>query len=194
LDVQAGRRLVEEQDARRVHEGQREVEPALHATRVRPHLAIGGLRQADPLEQFLSSPLALRARKALQRRLELEMLAPGQQRVESGLLERRADRRAHLGALPDHVEAGHRRSTRRRGQERDQHVHRCRLAGAVRAEEAVDLAGSDVEVDPVDGPRPLLEDADKPARFDSMTFVHGRYASSIVELVKYLSRQLSSVP
>ncbi len=42
-------------------------------------------------------------------------------------------------------------------QQRGQHPHRGRLAGAVRAQEAVDLAVGDLEVHPVDGLDPALE-------------------------------------
>ena len=49
----------------------------------------------------------------------------------------------------------------RRRQQRRQHQHRRRLAGAVRPEEAVDLARLDAEVDPVDRARALLELADE---------------------------------
>ena len=43
LDVEPGRRLVEEEDPRPVHEREREVEPALHPARVAADLAIGRL-------------------------------------------------------------------------------------------------------------------------------------------------------
>ena len=71
------------------------------------------------------------------------MVAAREQRVERGLLQRRADHRAHLRALLDDVEAADARGARRRWQQRRQHQHRRRLAGAVRPEKPVDLAGSD---------------------------------------------------
>ena len=62
-----------------------------------------------PTRSSSSSPraLALLARHAVERRLQTQVLAARQQRVERGLLERGADRRAHLRALLDDVEAGH---------------------------------------------------------------------------------------
>src|SRR5258707_15865205 len=42
LRVEPGRRLVEEEDRRVVDQGEREVEPALHAARVRAHLPVAG--------------------------------------------------------------------------------------------------------------------------------------------------------
>ncbi len=90
----------------RVDEGEREVEPALHPAGV----AACTLRSAAcerPTRSSSASPRAARsaAREPLERRLQLQMLATREQRVEGGLLERGADRRAHLRALVDDVEA-----------------------------------------------------------------------------------------
>ena len=172
LDVEAGRRLVEEEDLRRVDEGEREVEPPLHPAGVAADLAVGRLREADALEQELAAPGALGPRDALQRRLQAQVLAAGEQRVERRLLERGADRGPHLRALADDVVAGHGRRAGRRREEGREHVHRRRLAGAVGAEESVDLAGVHDEVDPVHGARALLELAHEPARDDSMLVGH----------------------
>ena len=49
LRVEHGRRLVEEEDPRPVHERERQVEPALHPARVAADLAVGRLAQADAL-------------------------------------------------------------------------------------------------------------------------------------------------
>ena len=108
----------------------------------------------------------------MQRALELEVLPAGEQVVERGLLQRGADGGPHLGALLDDVEAGHARSARGGGQERRQHVHRRRLAGAVRPEEAVDLTGLDAKVDPVDRADVALERADEPLGLDSVRLRH----------------------
>ena len=89
------------------------------------------------------------------------MLAAGEDRVERRLLERGADRRAHLGALADDVVAADAGAAAGRGQQRRQHQHGGRLAGAVGAEEAVDLARRDGQVDPVDRSRSLPELADE---------------------------------
>src|SRR5262249_50493165 len=151
------RRLVEEEDARTVDQRECEVEPPLHAARVAAHLAIRGVREADALEQLVPARCALLPRQRLQARLKTEVLAAGEERVEGGLLEGCAARLAHLRSVLRDVEAGNTGGPRRWWQQRGQHQHRGRLAGAVRSEEAVDLAGRDVEVDPVDGARALLE-------------------------------------
>ena len=79
------------------------------------------------------------------------MLAAGEDRVQRRLLQRRADRRSHLRALADDVEAADRRPPARGRQQRCQHQNRRRLARPVGAEEAVDLARRDGEVDAVHG-------------------------------------------
>ena len=94
------------------------------------------------------------------------MLAAGQEGVERRLLQSRADRGAHLRALRRHIIPGDAGAAGRRRQKRRQDVHRRRLAGAVRAEEAVDLSGRDTEVDPVDSARAVLELPDELARLD----------------------------
>ena len=75
LRVEAGGRLVEEEDARPVDEREREVEPPLHAAGVAADLAVGGLGEADALEQLVGARPALGPRQALQRRLQAQVLA-----------------------------------------------------------------------------------------------------------------------
>src|SRR5262249_25890830 len=70
LDVQAGRRLVEEEDARAVDERQGEVEPALHAAGVALDAAVARLGQADTLEQLVRALAPALARERLQRGLQ----------------------------------------------------------------------------------------------------------------------------
>jgi hypothetical protein len=86
LRVEPGGRLVEEEDRRPVREREREIEAPLHAARVAADLAIRGLRQADSLEQLLHAGVALAARDPMQRALEADVLAAGQEQVERRLL------------------------------------------------------------------------------------------------------------
>ena len=92
LDVEPGGRLVEEQDARAMDERERQVEPALHPAGVAAHLAVGRVVETDALEQLVGARPALGPRQRLERRLQAQVLAAGEQRVERGLLERRPDR------------------------------------------------------------------------------------------------------
>ena len=92
LHVKAGRRLIEEQQPRAVHEREGEVEPALHPARVAAHLAVGGVGQPDPLEQLAAALFALGLAQPVQRALQAHVLAAGQERIERRLLQRGADR------------------------------------------------------------------------------------------------------
>ena len=161
LDVEAGRRLVEEEDARVVQQREREVEAALHAAGVRRGLAVGGVDEADALEQLVAARRALGARDALQAALQAHVLAAGEHRVQRDVLQRDADRGAHLRALLRDVVARDGGACRRRRQQRREDLDRRRLARAVGPEEAVDLAGRDVQVDAVDGADAALELADE---------------------------------
>ncbi len=104
------------------------------------------------------------------------MLTTGQQRVERSFLECCADRRAHARAFLDNVVARDPGGAGSGRQERRQHQDGGRLAGAVRAKEAVDLAGLDPEIDAVDRARALLELANQAFDFDRVRMLHGRSA------------------
>ena len=176
--VEAGGRLVEEEDARLVDQRRAEVEPAAHAARVGAHPPVGGVGEADAGDQRVTALLRLGLRDSVQRRLELHQLAARHQRVERGLLERDADRAPHLRRLLDHVEAGHRGATARRPQQRGQHPDRRRLAGAVRPEEGVDLARGDLEVHALHGPDAAGEGAFELSDFDRGQVVDARERST----------------
>ena len=149
--VEAGGRLVEEEDARFVDQRRGEVEAALHPARVGADPAVGGVAQADPVEQAVGALAPAGGRQPLQGRLQADQLAAGHQRVERRFLQGDADRGAHLARFGDDVVAGDAGPAAGRQQQRRQHPHRGRLAGAVGAEEAVDLALVDREVDPLHG-------------------------------------------
>ena len=157
-----------------VDERQGQVQPALHAAGVAADLAVGGVDQAHPLEQRVAARPALGPVQALQRRLQPHVVAAGQERVERGLLERRADRRADRRPLAHDVVARDAGGARRRWQQRGEDEHGRRLPGAVGPQEAVDLAGGDAQVDAVDGARALLELADEALDLDPVTWLHVR--------------------
>ena len=168
LRVEPGGRLVEEEDARVMHERERQVEPALHAARVAADLAVRRVGEADALEQRVAARAPLGLRHALERGLEAHVLAAGEQRVERRLLERRADLAPHRGAVLHDVAPGHARGARGGRQQRGEHQHGGRLAGAVGPEEAIDLAGLDPQVDAVDRPHGTLELAHEALDLDAV--------------------------
>ena len=197
LRVEPGGGLVEEEDPRAVDEREGQVEAALHAARVAADLPVGRLRQADALEQRVGALPAVGPGEPLQRRLQAQVVSSREERVERRLLERGADHRAHLGALVHDVVARYPGRPRGRRQQRREHEHRRRLAGAVRPEEPVDLARLDAYVDAVDGSRTLLElanelldlDAVLPCRHGISRYLDGRAAPRT-----YAGAQLLSKP
>ena len=135
--------------------------------RVGAHLAVAGVREPDALEELRDQSLPLVAADSVERRLQPQVLAARQERVERSLLERGADRGTHLWALLRDVEPGDGRAAAGGREERRQHVDGRRLAGAVRAEEPVDLPGQDPKVDPRDRLH-ILELPPEPDRLDSL--------------------------
>ncbi len=133
-------------------EGGGEVEAALHAARVAAYAAVGGVAEVDAVEQVVGAPAAFGGRDPLQRRLQADQLPAGHQRVERRFLKGYADRATNLPCFPGDVVAGDRSPAAGRQQQRRQHPHGRRLAGAVGAEEAVDFALRDLEVDALHGP------------------------------------------
>src|SRR5829696_1276379 len=112
---------------------------------------VGCAQQADALQQVLGAFASLLAADAVQDRGQAHQLTPGHQRVERGLLQGHADRAAHVARLVDDVVAGDARRAAARAQQRGEHAHRGRLAGAVGAEERVDLALVHLQVDALHG-------------------------------------------
>ena len=96
LGVEAGGRLVEEQDARPVDEREPDVEPPLHAAREGADDPVGGVREAEAVEQLLDAALELRAAEAVEPAAEAQVLARGGLAVGAAALGDHADRAAHL--------------------------------------------------------------------------------------------------
>src|SRR5688572_20450018 len=82
---------------------------------------------------------------------ELERVGERQVPPElDALAEHHADAPGQLDALARRLEAGYRDTAGRRHEDARQHLHRRRLAGAVRADVADERAGLDLEADVVD--------------------------------------------
>ena len=150
LRVEPRRRLVEEEHARPVDEADRNVEPPLHPTGVAARDAVGGLAQADELEQFVDAGAQGRAGHAVDPALEHEVLAPGRLPVHAGLLCDVPDRAAHAVRVANDVFAGDDRASGVGSRQRRERAHGRRLAGAVRAEQSEHLAVADGERDAVE--------------------------------------------
>ncbi len=141
--VEGGGRLVEEEDARRAHEGLRDAEPLLHPLRHAVDTAIGGVGERDELEQ--PPPLLRTAgggRELLVERENLVGRVPAGEAEELGEIAELRTRRAGAGAR-----AGHLHPAAGRTDEPDGDLDERRLAGAVRAEQAHELALLHREID-----------------------------------------------
>jgi hypothetical protein len=115
----------------------------------------------------MTAPLLdLAASQPVEPALEPQQLLTGLARVEGGLLERHADPQPYLPRLGGDVVAGHGRPAGRGRQQGAEDADGGGLAGAVGAEEAVDLALADVEVESIDGGGHTVERANQAFRRD----------------------------
>jgi len=132
------------------------------------HLAVARVGQADTIQQLDRACGSVLLRQPVQPALKLEVLAPGEEVVQRRLLQSGADPPAHLRPLRRHVEARDGRASRGRREQRGEDVDRRGLARAIGAEEPVDLAGLDLELDAVDRPDAAFELADEPVHSDAV--------------------------
>jgi len=169
LRVEADRGLVEEEELGGVEEAPREVELLLHAAGELLDSAVRRLREADAVEDLLDPPVALADVDAVDVGEVPQVLASADPVVEPSLAaEHEANPRPEFARLTNDVEAEHLGGTARRDEERGEHLRERRLARAVRPEQAEDLPGIDVEVDPPErfGPHELVEEEAFPALED----------------------------
>jgi len=121
----------------------------LHAVHDRD--AVAELSQVDHREHLVHPVRDGAAVDAVQLGVQAQVLRRGEVAVERRVLEHQADVPADLVALTGDVEAAHAGGAGGGPRERAEHVDRRALAGAVRAEEAEDLAASDREGHATDG-------------------------------------------
>ena len=146
-------RLVEEEQARVAQEGGGDPEPLLHPERIRLDLVPRPIAEPDELEQLLDPALRGRRSGGGERP---QVLAAGQVRVEGRRLDERPDLEQPVPVAPAERPAEDLDRTRVGMDQAGEQPHRRRLAGAVRAEEAVHDAGRHGQVQPGEGgPRPV---------------------------------------
>ena len=148
--VEAGRRLVEKHQLGRDHDARRDVQPAPHPARVVLGEPAGSVRDAECLEQLGRARLGGSPLQPEQAPDQDEVLAPRQVFVHRGELARQADEASHGVGLAHDVVPEHARGAGVGAEERREHPHRRRLAGAVRAQDSIDRAAADGQVDAVD--------------------------------------------
>ena len=138
--VEAERRLVEEHDRRVVHERPRDPQPLAHPAAERGDQRGGAIAEADLAEQRRGRRARARPRAAVEAAVVGQVLRGGLLQRVAGALGQHPDPRADP-ARPRVRDAHHGEAARRRPEDRRQDAERRRLAGAVRAEDADELAG-----------------------------------------------------
>ncbi|MCZ7587250.1 MAG: hypothetical protein M5R36_30070 [Deltaproteobacteria bacterium] len=98
--------------------------------------AVGHLRQAAALHRVLDPLLALRFRDAFEPRVEFEVFADGEFKIDRRMFREIADHTAHLQVVVDHVEPAERHRALRRRHEARNDAHRGGFARAVGAEKS----------------------------------------------------------
>ena len=127
-----------------MHERCGQVEPPLHPARVGAYEPVDRRSDVDELEHLLEPRPNLVRPEPVQAALEREKLSAGLPIVERGVLKGDPDAQPHLLGIFHHVVARDQRGPRRRVEQGAEHPDERGLAGAVRAEETVDLPAADL--------------------------------------------------
>ena len=149
--IDAGSRLVEDENGGLMQHRDRELKPLLDAERQALGLGVDDSFQIVALQKLLDAAFDLVGRQMVKLRVQIEILPHGKFAVEREGLRHVADVAAHLHVVRSHRAPKQLRPALGRGQEPGQHLHRGRFAATVGAEEAEDFAARDLEVDVIDG-------------------------------------------
>ncbi len=139
--VEAGLGLVEDEQPRAAQERGGDAEPLAHPVGVAADPVARPVGQVDGVEHLVDPRAGV---AAVEGREQLQVLAPGQVRVELRRLDEPGDPLERAPAHADRIAAEQPGAARGRPDQAEQHAQRRRLAGAVRAQVAVDVAGSTV--------------------------------------------------
>src|SRR5581483_5362578 len=154
--IERGGRLVEQEQTRLADERLRDAEPLLHSLRHAVDAAVRRVGEGDEVEQAAAlGGSAARPGEALVQLEHFVGAVPAGEAEELREVAERCARGARAGTGADDLGAA-----ARRPDEADGDLHERRLAGAVRAEQADELALLDFEVDAfqrVDGAEALAE-------------------------------------
>ena len=149
--VEAGGRLVEEDQRWPGDQAGGQVEPAAHAAGERRDRLGRGLGEVELLEQRRGGRARRPAVDVLETGEEQEVLGRGQVLVDGGVLPGHAEQLADDVGLPAYVVTEDLGAAAVDGEQRGEHLEHGGLAGAVGTEDAEDLAAPYLEVDVVDG-------------------------------------------
>ena len=151
LRVEAGRRLVEQQRVGLLGDGDGDADLLAHALGVLGHPALHRVARQARADQDVGEPLGSQRSPPAQRGEVLQVLQAAEVAVQHHLLGDVGQAPLGLQGLGGDIEAGHVHAAGRRLEEPQKQVDGGRLAGAVRAQQTVDLGWSDAEVEARDG-------------------------------------------
>jgi hypothetical protein len=160
--IEAGRRLVEYEDARPMHERRGQPHALAEPLRQLPAQAAANAQDVAPAKRLIDGRAPSQPRHAAQLCTETHELIHREVRVEGALLGQVTDHPAYLGGPGPHRQATdpHLAGVGRHGT--DHHANGGALAGAVGAEEPADRAGHHLERHAIhrDGAAEPLDDAE----------------------------------
>ena len=165
LRVEAGRRLVEEQDGGVVQQRAGDHQPLREAARERHHGRLCPFGQVEPHEQVVGGGARGGGPHSEEAAVEVQVLPHGQRAVEGVRLGHDADQLLGDRRVAHDVDAADERLAGRRDHAGREHARGRRLAGAVGSEQAEDLTLADGQVEPVhrrDAARVDLRQVDRP--------------------------------
>src|SRR5208337_1658445 len=145
--IDARRRLVENENGGRVQHRDGELKALLDAQRQAVRAGVDEGFQVVALEQLFEPGSDFLRRQMVELGVQLEILSDRQLAVEREGLRHIADVATGLHIVRAHRLAEQLARAAGRRQEADQHFHRRRLAAAIRAEKAENLAARDLETD-----------------------------------------------
>ncbi len=167
--IEAGGRLVEQQQPGCSHEAGTEVEAAAHATRVATHEPVGGVREIEAVEDHVGGVPGRGGVVAEHAGDHHEVLPAGEGRLDGGVLAGQPDRLAHAVGIGDDVDAVDEQAALVGQVQRGDGAHERRLAGPVGTEDGGDLTAGGDEVETVEGDDRLVSLAEalvQPRRLD----------------------------
>ena len=160
--VQAGRRLVEQQQLRVAQQRAGDPQPLAHAVRVAADLVARPVGEVDGVQRSIDPAGGT---IAVERGDELEIAPAAHVRIEARRLDEPGDAVERAHAVDQRVAPEELDCALVGADEPEQHPHRRRLAGAVGPEIAIDVTAADRQVDVVDRGDPAVA-LDEPARLD----------------------------
>jgi len=193
LGIEAGRRLIQEDDARAVDEAERDVQPPFHAARIAADDPVGCVLDPDQAEQLVHALAQGAAVHALDAALEHQVLAPCRLAVDARALRDIADCSPDRIGLVDDVVEDDLGASFVRFRQRRQHLDRRRLARAVRTEQAEDLSFAHAERDAVerlDLPVALAKPLDDDCVHRAESSGGASLDSAAVDLYEYQGKEL----